>query len=236
MQNATRSRLHRAVFLLYSEPGGGKVTVRQIVKAGGVPTNSLYYWYGDIDTLYRLAISDHIAALQGELSWSHDPALTVRAALLDYARTCAATFGSEAYQRLLYLVVRDGAAQPWLVKKHQAEIIDFVQANLGRVVARAGRANGAPLEIRASAGRAFVKRLQGELALPMLMPGHKQPTRQETRLLTESLAAEAFAACYSSLQVTDAIGRLSTGRPVAPPSLPVPSRTAVDPLHPQSTH
>ena len=42
MQKSTRARLHQAVFRLYSEPGGGKVTVRQIVKAGGVPTNSLY--------------------------------------------------------------------------------------------------------------------------------------------------------------------------------------------------
>src|SRR4051812_25052462 len=120
MQSATRTKLHRAVFQLHSEPGGGKVTVRQIVKAGGVPTNSLYYWYGDIDTLYRLAVTDHIATLSDALSWSLDPALTVRAALLDYARTCAGLFGSEAFQRLLYLVVRDGAAQPWLVKKHQA--------------------------------------------------------------------------------------------------------------------
>src|SRR3954464_4461144 len=101
MQKATRARLHQSVFRLYSEPGGGKVTVRQIVKAGGVPTNSLYYWYGDIDTLYRLAVNDHIAELRDELDWSLDPALSVRAALLEHARTCAAVFGSEAYQRLL---------------------------------------------------------------------------------------------------------------------------------------
>src|SRR4051794_36120367 len=122
MQTATRARLHRAVFQLYSEPAG-KVTVRQIVKAGGVPTNSLYYWYGDIDTLYRLSSTDHIAALRDELDWSLDPALSVRTALLDYARTCAAAFGSEAYRRLLYLVVRDGAVRPWLVKKHQSELL-----------------------------------------------------------------------------------------------------------------
>jgi AcrR family transcriptional regulator len=234
MQKATRAKLHQAVFGLYSEPGGGKVTVRQIVKAGGVPTNSIYYWYGDIDTLYRLAATDQITALREELDWSLDPALSVRAALLDYARTCADAFGSEAYQRLLFLVVRDGAAQPWLVKKHQSELLDFVQATLARLVAKAGRANGAQLEIRSSAARAFVKRLQAELALPMLMPGHKQPTRQEVKLLTESLANDAFGACYSTLQVADAIGRLSTGRPVLPAPPPGAGQIAVDPR--QSTH
>src|SRR6478672_10095771 len=234
MQKATRTKLHQAVFSLYSEAGGGKVTVRQIVKAGGVPTNSLYHWYGDIDTLYRLAVTDQIAALRDELFWSLDPALSVRAALLEHARTCANAFGSEAYQRLLFLVVRDGAARPWLVKKHQSELLDFVQATLARLVARAGRANGAQLEIRASAARAFVKRLQAELALPMLMPGHKQPTKQEVRLLTESLANDAFGACYSTLQVADAIGRLSTGRPVLPAPHPMSSQIAVDPLQPQS--
>ena len=234
MQKSTRAKLHQAVFRLYSEPGGSKVTVRQIVKAGGVPTNSLYYWYGEIDTLYRLAVTDHIAALRDELDWSLDPQLPVRAALLDYARACAAVFGSEAYRRLLFLVVRDGAALPWLVKKHQSELLDFVQATLARLVAKAGRANGAQLEIRASAARAFVKRLQAELALPMLMPGHKQPTRQELRLLTESLANEAFGACYSTRQVADAIGRLSTGLPALPP----PTLAGQIPLEPRqpSTH
>jgi AcrR family transcriptional regulator len=208
MLSATRTKLHRAVFRLHSEPGAGKVTVRQIVKAGGVPTNALYHWYGDIGTLYRLALTEQIAALKDALEWRPDPALSVRTALLDYARSCADVFGSDGYRRLLYLVVRDGAAQPWLVRKHQAEILDFVPASLARLVARTGRANGAPLEIRASAGRAFVKRLQSELALPMLLPGQKPPTRQEVRLLTESLANAAFGACYSTTLVADEIMRL----------------------------
>ncbi len=224
MQSATRTRLHRAVVRLHSEPGAGKVTVRQIVKAGGVPTNSLYYWYGDIDTLYRLAVTEHIAELKDALEWRPDPSLSVRAALLDYARTCAGIFGSDAYQRLLYLVVRDGAARPWLVKKHQAEILDFVPATLARLVARTGRANGAPLEIRSSAARAFVRKLQSELSLPMLLPGHKAPTRQELRLLTEAAANAAFDACYSTRMVADELMRLPT--PYRPLPARVPANTS----------
>src|SRR3954447_26657932 len=230
MLSSTRTKLHHAVFQLHSEPGGGKVTVRQIVKAGGVPTNSLYYWYGDIDTLYRLAVTDHIAALKDELEWSPDPALSVRAALVDYARTCATVLGSDAYQRLLYLVVRDGAAQPWLVKKHQSEILDFVQATLARLVARTGRANGVQLEIRSSAGRAFVKRLQSELALPMLLPGQKPPTRQEVRLLTESVANAAFGACYSTRMVADEIMRLPSAYRPLPGSAAKPAADRVHPV------
>ena len=70
----------------------------------------------------------------------------------------------------------------------------------------------------------------------MLMPGHKQPTRQEVKLLTESLANDAFGACYSTLQVADAIGRLSTGRPVLPAPPPGAGQIAVDPRQGQSTH
>jgi AcrR family transcriptional regulator len=230
MLSSTRAKLHRAVFQLHSEPGGGKVTVRQIVKAGGVPTNSLYYWYGDMDTLYRLAVTDHIAALKDELEWAPDPALSVRAALVDYARTCASVLGSDAYQRLLYLVVRDGAAQPWLVKKHQSEILDFIQATLARLVARTGRANGVQLEIRSSAGRAFVKRLQSELALPMLLPGQKQPTRQEVRQLTESAANAAFGACYSTRMVADEIMRLPSAYRPLPGSGAKPAADRAQPV------
>jgi AcrR family transcriptional regulator len=216
MQTQTRTRVCRAVFRLHSEPGSDKVTVRNIARAAGVPSNSLYYWYGDMGTLYRLSVADHIDRLKAELESMPDPTPSVRDAILDYARICAEAFGSDAYQRLLYLVIRDGAAHPWLVKKHQSDILDVIQATHARVVARAGRSRGAQLEIRSSAGRAFVKRLQGELALPMLLPGRKQPTRQELRLLTEAVAGAALDAVYAPRMVTDELGRLPSNYPWTP--------------------
>lgn len=207
------TKLYHQVFRLYSEPDRRRVTVREIVKAAGVPSNSIYYWYGDIDTLYRMAVSDRISALAGQLKWSPAPGDGPRAAVFEFARICASLFASEDYRRLLYLVVRDGALYPWLTKRHQSEILDAMQSALGKAVPKAGLATGARLEIRASACRAFVKRLQGELALPMLVPGQKDRTQQEVRQLIEAVAAETLAAVYSAGAVVHALEGLPVRAP-----------------------
>jgi hypothetical protein len=98
------------------------------------------------------------------------------------------------------------------VKKHQADILDFAQAKLGRVVAAAGRASGVQLEIRSSACRAFVSRLQRELAFPLLVPGQKEPTRLEVRLLTEDLAARTIDGVYQPRAVATVLQHLPVSR------------------------
>ncbi|MDB5692948.1 MAG: hypothetical protein JWO81_2011 [Alphaproteobacteria bacterium] len=214
LEPATIDKLHREAFRLYSDPTGGGVTVRRIVKAAGVSSNNLYHWYGDIGTLYRLAVSAHISMLAGRLKWSPERDATPRAAILEFATLCAELFGSEDYRRLLYLVVRDGARHPWLARKHQSAIVEAAESALGEGISRIGRAGGARLEIRASSRRAFVMRLQGALALPMLVPGTRPKTRQDVRLLTESVASQALNDVYAAGAFVEALDRFPvTARP-----------------------
>lgn len=219
------SRLLQAVFRLYSEPGLHRPSVRDIVKAARVASKSIYYWYGDIETLYRLAVSRHVDALTAPLSWSPPPGDPPREAILHYSRLCADLFASEDYRRLAYLVMRDGPSNSWLVGKHERDVVERVQAGLARIVGEAKNAPRSRLEIRSSGTRAFVRRLQSELALPMLMPRQKGPTHMEIRALVERTSDEALKAVYSTHAVSTALGQLvrrpgAQARPPAPAPAP----------------
>jgi AcrR family transcriptional regulator len=216
------SRLLQAVFRLYSEPGLHRPSVRDIVRAARVGSKLIYYWYGDIETLYRLAVGHHVDALTAGLSRPPPPGGPARDAIVDYAKTCADLFASEEYRRLAYLVMRDGPSDPWLVRKHERDVVERVQSGLVRVVGAARRPPHSRLEIRSSGTRAFVRRLQNELALPMLMPRQKGPTHMEIRFLVERAGDEALKAVYSTGAVSTALGQL-VRQPAPRPHAPVPA-------------
>ncbi|MBV8687494.1 MAG: hypothetical protein JOZ90_14310 [Alphaproteobacteria bacterium] len=192
-------RIETQAFQLYSDPCRGPIAERELAEAAGVEPATLAYWYGDMETLYRASVFRVLARLEARLG----PAPgggggSVRVAVAAQAERCAALFGSDSYRRLLYLVVRDGAVRPWLPKKHQARIFEKARLGLEQAIAAAGRAQGARLEIRATASRGFVRRLHEEIALPRLVPGLRAPTRRELRHLCDSATAAALAAVYSA--------------------------------------
>jgi AcrR family transcriptional regulator len=217
------SRLLQAVFRLYSEPGLHRPSVRDIVKAARIGSKLIYYWYGDIETLYRFAVGRHVDALTAGLSGSAPAGGGPRDTILHYTRICAALFASEDYRRLAYLVMRDGPFDPWLVRKHERDVVERVQAGLARVVGEARTPPATRLEIRSSGTRAFVRRLQSELALPMLMPRQKGPTHMEIRFLVERTSDEALKAVYSTNAVATALDQL-VRQPASQPRPPVPAR------------
>ncbi|HEX4736107.1 MAG TPA: TetR/AcrR family transcriptional regulator C-terminal domain-containing protein [Allosphingosinicella sp.] len=217
-------RLYGDVFRLLSEPGSQPVTVRDVARVSQLRPGIITHWFGDMETLYRLAVADRIAALAARLGWSPEPDQPVGCVIAKHARICADLFAGEDYRRLLYLVVRDGASFPWLAKKHESAILEAMRDSLARVVGRARAPSGMRLEIRASATRAFVARLQGELALPMLLPGQKPPTHMKVRQAIEQVTAEAVGAVYSSGLVIAALEQFAARRtPPMPPPVPAPA-------------
>jgi AcrR family transcriptional regulator len=218
-------RIYGDVFRLCSEPGAQPVTISDVARVSRLRPGVITHWFGDMETLYRLAVSDRIAALATPLGWSPGPGQPVRDLMAGHARVCAELFASEDYRRLLYLVVRDGAAFPWLAKKHESAILEVMRDGLVRIVAQARASAGTRLEIRASATRAFVARLQGELALPMLLPGQKTPTHMKVRQVIEQVVAEAAGAVYPSSLVIAALEQFATHRPR---QMPPPVRTPAD--------
>jgi AcrR family transcriptional regulator len=221
------------------------VTLRDIIHAGGLSTNSIYNWYGSTEELYERAVSDEIAALALLIRPPLD-FLTVEEAIGSYAETCAGLFRSERYRSLLFLVVRDGATRAWLPRKHQREIIERMEYCLGEVVVAAGKKVGRSLEVRSSICQRFVKRLQSELSLPMLVPLQKEPTNRAVRLLAEAAAAEAAASVYSVESIRAAVGEMARssirapriqgdaarGRPAAGPDMARPIGLRPEPVRP----
>jgi hypothetical protein len=202
------SRLLREAFRLYARPGPHPPTIEEIATASSVPADLILYWYGDVETLCRLAVTDRVAALAAPLAWSPPPRTGLREAVLCYAAISAALFASEDYRRLAYLMMRDGASTPWLVRQHERNIVGTLGTGLARVVAEADSRSA----ILASGTRTYVKRLQAELALPMLLPGQKQPTRREIRTLVESVSDQVLRSVYSSIAI-EQIWRPPAGLP-----------------------
>ncbi|MDB5692714.1 MAG: hypothetical protein JWO81_1777 [Alphaproteobacteria bacterium] len=216
------SRLLREAFRLCSQPGPHPPPVDAVAKASGSSAALILYWYGDVETLFRLAVVDRAAALAAPLAWSPPPGTPLGEAVLCYTGISAALFASEDYRRLAYLVMRDGVSSPWLVRQHERNIVEAVEAGLGRVVAQA-RPRSA---ILSSGTRAFVKRLQGELALPMLLPRQKQPTRREIRALVETVCDRALNSVYSTAAVARALEQISRPPLAQPGPRPVPQAQA----------
>ncbi len=222
MHGLPPKRVYRDAFRLCSEPGPRQVSVSDVARASRLRPGVVNHWFGDMETLYRLAVTERVAALAAPLDWSPEPGQAVGDVIAEHGRICADLFESEDYRRLLYLVVRDGAAFPWLAKKHESAILEAMRDGLARIVARARAPAGTRLEIRASATRAFVTRLQAELALPMLLPGQKPPIRMKVRQVIEEVAADAARAVYSSGLVIAALEQFAERRArQAPPALRV---------------
>ena len=232
MELKTRERVQEAVFHLYSTPHAERITVRNVVKAAGLPSNTINHWYGGLENLYRVSVLMQISRLSQCLKQLPPKGISPRHAVLAYSGLCADIFASDTYNRLLYLVVRDGALNSWLPQRHRSEILQVVERNLSIVVLTSGAARGERLEMRWSAARAFVKRLQSELALPMLIPGHKGFRNRELRQFVESIATEAMAAVYSERDFVRVLEGLPDSRAQAsqfsqaPSDLPAPRHLA----------
>jgi hypothetical protein len=196
--NVQPGKLYKAVFELYSDVHVRRVTLRAIVKAASLPADKIYYWYGDMDTLYRLSVKEVMTALSRRLDWTPEPGTGPREAVLQYTAICADLFETEEYGRLLYMVVRDGRIYPWLAADHRKHILEAMESNLARLVRLAGRSAGSNLDIRASGRRRFVDRLQAALAMQKLLPGQKSLEKRERRLLLEAAGADALAAVYTA--------------------------------------
>jgi AcrR family transcriptional regulator len=208
LRAAETARLLRAAFRLFAEPEPERPTLARIGDAAGLSCPVVIHWYGDSETLFRLAVRARIAALAAPLAGPR-PTLPLREAIRVYAGVCARLFRSDDYRRLVYLVMRDGPTWPWLAGAHERGIVDAVRGGLGRLVREAGAPSGARLEIRASGTRAFARRLHEELALPMLLPGRKPPTHQQVRTVVERASEEALAAVYSARALTLALGEMA---------------------------
>jgi AcrR family transcriptional regulator len=218
------ARVLEAAFRLASEPGLPPLSVREVAGASGVPPRSILYWYGDAETLCRLAVARQAAALAAPLSWSPPPGIRPRDAIAGFARICAKLFASEAYRRLAFLLMRDGPSRPWLVALHRQEVIEPVQAGLARIVREAGGS----AEIRSSGTRAFAERLQRELALPMLLPRQKGPSTREMMAIAAEAADAAMKSVYRPGTIAAALGQLvRQPGPRSPRLLPL-SRRAHD--------
>jgi AcrR family transcriptional regulator len=215
LDQADAERLLDAAFRLVSEPGSGRPSIAELARASNVPVRSILHWYGDLETVTRLAVARRVTALAAPLASYAPESRRLHDALAGYARIGAALFASDDYRRLAYLVVRDGRSRAWLIRMHERDIVGAAQAGLARLVRGAGRLR---LDIRASGTRAFVRRLQSELALPMLLPGRKEPTRREIDAVARRAAEEALKSVYPASTIAAALGQL-VRRPSPPPLL-----------------
>jgi AcrR family transcriptional regulator len=198
-------RLLDAAFRIWSERGAGEGMLERIARAAKADPERILYWYDDLETLFRLAVDSRVKALLAPLESCCAPAAPVREVVRNYAEACVELLASDDYRRLCYVVIRDGTLYPWLIRKHDAVLLGTMQSLLGRLVRRAVEKPGIALDIRASGTRAFVSDLQRELALPMLLPKRKEPTRLEMRLLVARATEQAMRSVYPAGTIVESL-------------------------------
>jgi hypothetical protein len=189
------ARLMSRAYWCCSARGSGDIALEDVAREAEIDVGELRFWYNDVGTLLRLAVDREIGAMKARLRCK----VTGRpldVAVTDYAKACAEMFASDAYCRLCYMVVRDAERYPWLKARHAA-LMDSVKQRLSRLVAEEGAARGSRVGLRSSGTRAFVNRLQRELALPHLLPRQKPATASERRRIAEAATRDVLDSVYN---------------------------------------
>jgi hypothetical protein len=109
----------------------------------------------------------------------------------------AGIVASEKYRQLLYLLLRDRAAHPWIEEIYERRVARPLCRGLERAVQEAGDRIGAAIFFRGNVVRRCLRKLEASLALPRLLPGGEGEEAEQRARLVQAVAGEAMAASYA---------------------------------------
>ena len=168
-------------------------TFRTLGSACRVSGEELQRRYRSVPLLYRRAVladfTDAGSALREGPPMGAGLSSTAAAARAAHA---AGVFGSPTYQSIAYLLVRDGAALPWLAAEHGACVLRPAAYDIARGFG--GRLRPGEIPLALEAVETALERLQRAMMLPRLvpLPGQSEPDDHEA--IGEAAAALLKAA------------------------------------------
>jgi hypothetical protein len=159
--------------------------------------HSVYRVTANREHLIRRAILRHASRIVPEGMAAPEPEPTIYRTIEAQIAYMAGIVASEPYRQLLYLLLRDRSAHPWIEEIYERRVARPLCRGLERAVRDAGDGIGAAIFFRENVVRRCLRKLEASLALPRLLPGGEAEEADQRARLVQAVAGEAMAASYA---------------------------------------
>jgi len=169
-----------------------------VAEASGLSSWQLRRSFSNADCLYRATVSSLINQISSRISQGPTSSASVCESIRAFVSHCAQIVEAPSYNRLLYLLIRDGRACPFVNESYEEKILRPMKQGLERAVEDAGRRCGTVIGVRKGAANHLVRTLEIGLAVPRLLPAHVVEAQEDkTERLVSALTAELMAHTFA---------------------------------------
>ncbi len=199
-----RADIAAAALPLFLARPGASVPLREVAAAMGVDFFVVYRQFPDRDRLYEAAVTPLVEGIAARAAAAPRKPRSVGDAVTGQLRHIAELFQTRAYRELLYLVMRDGALQPWLEEAYRNSVATPLERNLEAAVRRGGEALGLTVGIHPGTAARVLRQLEAALVAPALLPGAEAVLPADVEAARDMAAKRLVAATYA-LDLTEPV-------------------------------
>lgn len=154
---------------LYLEKPWPNVSIEDIAERLSVSYWQVYYSFDGQADIYRAAIGRLIDTIAAKITVTPGIRPSVNQTIQHYVRYAADVVDSDAYQKLLFLCLRDEHTDPWVKSAYENRIAEPLRQGLEDAVSRAGDDNDLKLIMLHDVRDRYLTMLEATLALPKLL-------------------------------------------------------------------
>lgn len=188
-----REDIAARVLPLYLARPWSAVSIDEIAENLSISYWQVYYSFDGQEDVYRACVTRLIDAVTMRIEQAPVALASVNRTIQDYVRHAANIVGSEAYQHLLFLRLRDEHSDPWIRTAYENRIAEPLRKGLEDAVSRAGRQHDLKIVILHGIRERCLTRLEAALALPKLLQ-YSDFVDQMFEKTVATVAKEVFAA------------------------------------------
>ena len=145
------------------------VSIDEIAEDLGIGYWQVYYSFDGQEDVYRASATRLIDDLAMRIADAPAARDSVNRTIQSYIRHAADIVGSEPYQQLLFLRLRDGPSDPWIRMAYENRIAEPLCKGLEDAVTHAGEQHDLKIVILHGICERFLTMLEAALALPKLL-------------------------------------------------------------------
>ena len=164
-----REAIADGVLPLYITRPWAAVSIDEIAEHLGISYWQVYYSFDGQEDVYRACVTRLIDSVTKHIAKAPVPAGSVNRTIQNYVRHAADIVGSDAYQQLLFLRLRDEHTDPWIRTAYENRIAEPLRQGLEDAVTRAGKQHDLNIVILHGARERSLTMLEAALALPKLL-------------------------------------------------------------------
>lgn len=188
-----RAAIAAGALPLFLERPWSAVSVEDIAARLEISYWQVYYSFDGLEDIYRACVARLIEQVEDRIAAPPPPGPSVNRTIQDYVRHAADIVGSDAYQHLLFLRLRDEHTDPWIRTAYEGRIAEPLRAGLETAVAEAGDRSELSIVLLHGMRERCLMMLEAALALPRLLQ-HGEFVDETFERTVSTVAKEVFAA------------------------------------------